>query len=136
MLNQQQLKKNLKDDIKKIEDKLYKSLNDQSKGIYNVHKILDKKMGDEAPTQDFNLDEYKDKIWKQISEEWSKMLAKQLIETLSEELSDLVSKRMTDYIKSATITIPPGSVVNTTVTASGAPTVGTVVANSPAANIN
>lgn len=136
MLNKPQLKKNLKDDIKKIEDKLYKSLNDQSKGIYNVQKTLDTFFSNNVPTENFDPEAYKDAIWKKISDEWSKALSKQIIEILSEELSELFSQRMTDYIKSATIIVPPGSLVNTTVSSSGAPTVGSVVANSPKANIN
>lgn len=131
-LVKEDLKSKLEKRIKDLEDKLYKSLNDKNKGIYNVQKQLDIILSKNIPTKNFNAEKYKQKLWESVSKEWSKALAKQILDTLSKELSIIISDEMTDYIKSATIITPPGQAVQV------APPTGTgaTSANSPKANIS
>lgn len=133
MLIQNKLQENIKSDIKKIENKLYNALNDQSKGIYNVQKELDRILTENIPNGDFDPHEYKHNLWEEISEQWAKALSEQIIDVLSKELSDIIAKRLTAYIKSATITIPPGQVTTTTFTPNPLP--GATTGISPKANI-
>lgn len=134
MLNKIKLKQDLKKDIKNIQKDLYDDLNDKSKGIYDLHKRLSEKMTDMIPNSEFDIDEYNDKVWTIISEEWSKTLSERIINTLSEKLSEIISDRMTSYIKSATITVPPGQATSTTTPAGALP--GVTSSISPKANIN
>lgn len=130
MLNKVKLKNDLKKDIEKIENKLFNTLNDKTNGIYNVHKELDDYARNNLPITDYDAEAFKKNTWKKISEEWSKALSKQIISTLADELSEIISTRIDAYIKSASITIPPGQVVTTS------RDTGATTAVSPQANIN
>jgi len=97
-LTKEALKIQLEKDIKDIEKKLYEALNDEDKGIYKVQYELDKILSKNIPTKSFNAEKYKKKIWKLVSEQWSKSLSEQVIDILSKEFSDIFSKRISEYI--------------------------------------
>jgi len=103
------LKINLEKDIKQLEKKLFDALNDEKKGIYHVQEQLDKIISKNIPSKNFDANEYKKKMWKTVSEQWSKSLSEQLIDILSKELSDILATQITNYIKTSTVTTNTGT---------------------------
>jgi hypothetical protein len=85
--------------------------------IYTVQEKTDKWC---VENQQGNLNttvsraEYKDKLWTEVSKNWAKSLSehisKDITMTMSKELAPAMAEIITDYIKSATMTvvIPPG----------------------------
>ena len=86
--------------------------------IYTVQEKTDKWA---VENQQGNLNttisraEYKDKLWTEVSKNWAKSLSehisKDITMTMSKELAPALSEIITDYIKSATMTVvvPPGA---------------------------
>lgn len=125
------LEQTLKSRILTLEPKLFTALNSKASGIYKAQALIDVKLSDEAPTEGFDVLSYKNKVWSKTSEEWSKVLAKEIIKLLAEDISSIIADEVTTYIKSATIIVPPGQAV----TAPAPAGVGVTTAPSPPANI-
>lgn len=99
------LQKQLEQDIKDLEKKLFDALNDKKKGIYFIQEELDKQLSKNIPKKNFDAEKYKKDVWEKVSKEWSKSLSEQMISILSKELSSIISKRITAYIKTATVAV-------------------------------
>ena len=88
--------------------------------IYTVQEKTDKWA---VENQQGNLNttvsraEYKDKLWTEVSKNWAKSLSehisKDITMTMSKELAPALTEIITDYLKSATISviIPPGAII-------------------------
>lgn len=77
---------------------------------------------------------YNETVVKQItSNEWANAIAKQVIALLADEVSKIVADEVDKYIKSATIIVPPGQIVETA--GSAAAQTGATTAPSPPAQI-
>lgn len=116
--------------IKKLESKLYDSLKSKTTGIYRAQALVDAKVTDSAPSSGFDIAKYKNSLWETNSEEWGKVLAKNIIKLLSEDISKIIAEEITDYVKTATIITPPGQVVAVG-TPSGPGTGSTTTPSSP-----
>lgn len=130
-LIQTTLEQSLKSKIQLLETKLYQALNSKASGIYKAQALIDVKLSDEAPTEGFDVISYKNKVWTKTSEEWSKVISKEIIKLLAEDISSIIASEITTYIKSATIIVPPGQAV----TAPAPAGIGVTTAPSPPANI-
>ena len=125
------LKEKLELRIKLLEPKLYEALNSKVTGLYKAQALIDLKLSDDPPTAGFNILTFKNKVWSRTSEEWAKVLAKEIIILLAEDISDIIADEITTYIKSATIIVPPGQAV----TAPAPSGLGVTTSPSPPANI-
>tara|TARA_Y100000389_G_scaffold205124_1_gene263584 strand:+ start:11758 stop:12165 length:408 start_codon:yes stop_codon:yes gene_type:complete len=119
--------------IKALEPKLYQKLNSKTSGLYKAQAMIDAKLSDEAPASGFGLYSYKNKVWTKTSDEWSKVIAKEVISILSDDLADIIAEEVTSYIKQATVIIPPGQAVTTA--GSAVAQTGATTAPSPPAKI-
>jgi len=126
------LEEKLKSRIKLLEPKLYSALNSKATGLYKAQALIDLKLSDEPPTEGFSVLTFKNKVWSKTSDEWSKVLAKEIITILAEDISSIIADEITTYIKGATIIVPPGQAV----TAPAPAGIGVTTSPSPAATIN
>jgi hypothetical protein len=125
------LEQKLKSRINALEPKLKDALNSKTSGLYKAQSIIDIKLTDTAPQSGFSLIKFKNDVWETTSEEWSKVLAKEIIKLLADDLSKIIADEVTNHIKTATIIVPPGQAV----TAPAPAGIGTTTSPSGPANI-
>jgi hypothetical protein len=130
-LIQSVLEQKLKSRINALEPKLKNALNSKTSGLYKAQSLIDIKLTDTSPESGFSLIKYKNDVWATTSNEWSKVLAKEIIKLLADDLSKIIASEVTSYIKSATIIVPPGQAV----TAPAPAGIGTTTSPSVPANI-
>ena len=127
------LEQKLKTKIKALEPKLFKALSSKTTGLYKAQLLVDQRVSARPPASGFELLIFKNKLWNANSKEWSKVIAKEVINLLADDISDIIATEITSYIKQATIIIPPGQVVATA--GSPAAQTGATTAPSPPAKI-
>lgn len=127
------LEEKLKSRINSLEPKLKDALNSKTAGLYRAQLNIDLKLTNESPSSGFDLASYKNNVWSTTSDEWSEVLAKEIIRLLADDLSKIIADEITDYIRTATIITPAGQAVSTTGTAVAQ--AGATTAPSPPANI-
>jgi hypothetical protein len=105
------LEQKLKSRISALEPKLRSALNSKTAGLYKAQTLIDIKLTNDTPPSGFSLAKYKNQVWSTTSDEWSKVLAKEIIKLLAEDLSKIIAQEVTSHIKTATIIVPPGQAV-------------------------
>lgn len=116
--------------IKTLETKLYNALRKKSTGLYKAQMLVDAKVTDTSPSSGFDIASFKNTLWETNANEWSKVIAKEVINLLSDDVSKIIAEEVTSYIKTASIITPPGQVV-TVGTPSGPGTGSTTTPSSP-----
>lgn len=101
------LEQSLKSRIKSLEPKLYDALKKQSTGLYNAQSEVNKRIEESKLSPGFNINSYKNKLWKINSEEWGKVISKEIISVLADDLSNIIADEVDKYIKTITVVTPP-----------------------------
>lgn len=98
----ERFRRDLRRDISRVEKRLNELLDNQSKGVYNAIKNIEKYTKENQPDPindtDYDPEEFKKKIWKNISKEWSDSLSKQLTSFLKIEFADILTDRIFDVL--------------------------------------
>lgn len=94
----ERFKQGLIDDFKNAEKKLIELLNSEQNGIYNALKKIEIYTKENSPNPitdiDYDPEELKEKIKKNISKEWSESLGKQITAYMTNEMAEIITKNL------------------------------------------
>lgn len=125
------LEQSLKGKIKLLEPKLKQALNSKTDGLYKAQVKVDLYTSQNSPQSGFDIIKFKHDMWQKVSDEWSTVIAKEIIKILADDISKIIADSVTTYIKTATIIVPPGQAVS-----APPPTgIGVTTSPTPPANI-
>ncbi len=123
-----------------LEEQLKIALDSKIEGLYKAQENIQLRILSAVPKDSSEFSaakqiDFQKFIWTATSDEWSKVLSKEIIKIVATDISRIVSDEIDRYIKDAVIVIPPGQALTGTTSPSGT-IIGSTTAVSPAAEIS